>query len=513
MAVTSKRSGRVQWLIVSLFLTTAAVVPLAWFVGPHAIRWHLLGKLTSPDLDQRQRGLNYVIRRAGERPLVLNGAIRQASRAIDADDRDNFLQIANALQLAGRWRHPPIPADLWLYWIDSLAADSDAEARIIAAQQVAQLQDLAGDKRLSKILGRQFADDNEEVRYNVLIAAAELAGCTEDNGPYTTLIAKATQDAMPAIAREAWIFLGLLRATETAAPAVTDLPAEVACALLWATAGQYDARLQQAVVPLADMAALLAELEQAAVGKRQIAVAPDWSDTLRIAAVAVSSAPDPADLRTALDSPMPAVRDAACVVAAERFSNEQNEALIKSLLTDFSDNAKRSGAILAGLTGLQSRLLEKKMQDEDIWAVRQIHRFGMWMQGRLPEMDEQVPGLLTRDDLPTTAILLAMLHRTPINALDIILSPRVDELQLDRKSLNLPESEGDAPVSLKKLLVHYRWYRVLRRYLPEDAPPLSLWADDDLQQFQIDVLRNWYLVNRHLLKRKTDPIPAQSVGH
>ena len=511
--MTSKRSGRVKWLIVSLFLTMAVVVPLAFFIMPHVIRWHLLGELTSSDLDQRQRGLNHVIRRAGERPLVFDGAIQQASIAIDANDRENFLQIANALQLAGKWRRPPIPADLWLYWIDSLAIDSDVEARIIAAQQVAQLQDLASEKRLSEMLGRQYADDNEEIRYNVLIAAAELAGCTEDNGPYTTLIAKATQDAVPAIAREAWIFLGLLHATESAGPASIDLPDEVVYALLWATTSVYDVRLQQAVVPLDDMAALLAELEQAAVGKRQIDVAPEWSDTLRIAAVAATSAPSPADLRSALDSSMPAVRDAACVVAAERFSGEQNEALIKSLLTDFSDDAKRSGAILAGLTGLQSQLLEKKMQDEDIWAVRQIHRLGVWMQGRLPEMDEQVQGLLTRDDLPTTTILLAMLHRTPIDALDIILSPRADELQLDSASLSLPESEGGAPVSLKKLLVHYRWHRVLRQYLPDDAPPLFLWANDDLQQFQIDVLRNWYLVSRHMLKRRTDLAPAQSTGH
>ena len=511
--MAGKRPNRVKWLIVSLFLTTAAVVPVAWFVGPHAIRWNLLGKLTSPDLDQRQRGLNYVIRRAGERPLVFSGAVQKAGSAIDADDRENFLQIANALQLAGKWRHTLIPADLWLYWIDSLAADSDADARIIAAQQLAQLHDLASDKRLPKMLGRQYSDENEEVRYNVLIASAELAGCTNNNGPHTTLIARATQDAVPAIAREAWIFLGLLRATEHATPGAADLPDEVTCAIVWATTGEYDVRWRQAVVPSDGTAALLADLEHMEVGELLLAVAPEWSDTLRIAAVAVSSAPEPADLRRALDSPMPAVRDSACVVAAERFSAEQNEALIKSLLADFSDNAKRSGAILAGLTGLQSQLLEKKMQDEDIWAVRQIHRLGVWMQGRLPEMDEQVQGLLTRDDLPTTTILLAMLHRTPVDALEIILSPRVDELQLDPSSLNLPETEGDAPVSLKMLLVHYCWHRVLRRYLPEDAPPLSLWADDGLQQFQIDVLRNWYLVNRHLLKHRTDLTGAQPVGH
>ena len=50
-------------------------------------------------------------------------------------------------------------------------------------------------------------------------------------------------------------------------------------------------------------------------------------------------------------------------------------------------------------------------------------------------------------------------------------------------------------MDLIDLLVHKRWWRVLKKYLPADAPlDLSLWADEEVQQFQIDVLRNWYLL-------------------
>ena len=482
-------------MVVSLFLTTAVVGPLAWWGAPHAVRWRLMGKLTSSDLAERQRGLNYVIRRAGDRPGVLDGAIRQAIKTMDAGDQENFLQIANALQLAGKWRRPPIPTGPWLYWIEALGADPDAEARIMAAQQVGRLRSLAGDPRLAEMLREWLDDDDGQVRYNALVGAAELAGCARDNDLYVSLIADATRDTETVVARQAWIFLGLLGAAGGASVG-EDLPLEVAEAAAWAVANTSDSHGPEAVAePVDEMTALLARLEGTAVGERRIVVEDNWSDTLRLAAVAVTRDPDPADLRSVLGSPLPAVRDAACVVAAERFTPEQNEGLVRSLLTDFSDDAKRSGAILAGLTGLHGDLLTDKMRDEDVWAVRQVHRLGMWMQGRLPEMDDHAPGLLTRDGLPTTTVLLAMLHCGRPEAMDFILAPRADEPEFSAESLNLPTSEGVAPVALRKLLVHYRWHRVLRRYLPDDAPPLWLWADDRQQQLQIDVLRNWYLLN------------------
>ena len=601
--MTGPRLRRLRWLVISLMLTTAGVVPLAYWLTPHAVRRHLLGKLTSADLDQRQRGLNYVIRRAGQQRRVFEGALRQALRTMGSGDRENFIQIVSALQLAGTWRCPPVPSDPWLYWIGILGDDPDPESRLLAVQQVAQLHHLATDHRLAELLATWLTDQRAElVRYNALVAAAELAGATEDNAAYADLIAQATLDPAPQIARQGWIFRGLLRRPgldantqpgTTGSLATTGAePPEVAAARLWALsridpeyvapaiATLHDSALDPAVramavytlalspdanaqralsdclaagrdavtddnLPIVWRAMLtphrrtalpasflagddalhwaaayrrgladdneppdehlvlrLAQLEGTPVGRRRLDIPAEWSDTLRLAALAVTAAPDPAALGRICASPLPGLRDAACVIAADRFTPEQNEALIASLLTDFSDDAKRSGAILAGLTGLQGPLLAAKMRDEDVWAVRQIHRLGLWMQGREPDLDNAVQGLLTRDDLPTTTVLLAMLHRRHPAALDTILAPRVDEPEFSRQALNLPKGEGDATVSLKELLFHYRWWHVLRRFLPADAPPLWLWADDPLQQFQLDVLRNWHLITPGSRPRK-----------
>ena len=55
-----------------------------------------------------------------------------------------------------------------------------------------------------------------------------------------------------------------------------------------------------------------------------------------------------------------------------------------------------------------------------------------------------------------------------------------------------------------ELFEHYRWWEVMRAYLPGSAPPFWVWADRELQLFQLDVLRDWYLINRHKLKTPVD---------
>lgn len=203
--------------------------------------------------------------------------------------------------------------------------------------------------------------------------------------------------------------------------------------------------------------------------------------------------PDPSILLDVLADEMPMLRDQACVVAASRFTREQNTELARGLLVSFSDDGQRSGAFLAGLTDARPRgrtesspsqeqdvdLLLSRLEIEDDWRQAQIFRVGLWMQGRLSELDGVgIEALLTRKDLPTTSLLLAMLHKRDHNALEYLLNPR-----------------GEPRMDLIDLLVHKRWWRVLKKYLPADAPlDLSLWADEEVQQFQIDVLRNWYLL-------------------
>ncbi len=227
--------------------------------------------------------------------------------------------------------------------------------------------------------------------------------------------------------------------------------------------------------------ALLAVIEGLPVGQYNIAIPSDAPDMLRLAAVAVTKDPQPSDLRPLFVSETSTLRDLACVVAAQRFSPQQHDQLVAELLNDFNDDAKRSGAILAGLTGAQRDLLAKKAHDEDIWSVQQILRLGLWMQGQHPEMKHLAPGLLTRDDLPTTTILLAMLHRGHNGAWEYLFNPR-----------------GDQPFDLVELLDQHRWWHVLAQYIPEldrDDLPFWYWGDVDLEQFQIDVLTSWYALN------------------
>ena len=154
-----------------------------------------------------------------------------------------------------------------------------------------------------------------------------------------------------------------------------------------------------------------------------------------------------------------------------------------------------NSAILAGLTGLRSNLLQRRLAAEDIWAVAQIHQLGLWMQGHRPQFDQLVDGLLVREDLPTTTILLAMLHKGPptlTRALDFLLNPR-----------------GAPRLDLVQLFDQHRWWFVLKQYLRSvgpDPPPFWVWADPDLEAFQVEVLRDWYLVNRG---RLTGPAERQ----
>ena len=249
--------------------------------------------------------------------------------------------------------------------------------------------------------------------------------------------------------------------------------------------------LDQPMIPLA-------ALEGLAGGCHPIEITDTTPDLLRWAAVASMIDPQPHDLKGLFASPRPAMRDLACVLAAQRFSPQQNQLLVTALLNDFNDDAKVSGAILAGLTGLEPKLLAKKQRYEDIWWVGQMMLLGMWMQGQaLPQgidMNELASGLLLRSDMPTTTILLAMLHQgrhERLAAIDYLLNPR-----------------GEERVPLVELFDQSRWWYVFERYLPPDAPPFWVWADPQLAQFQVDQLRDWYLLNRLRLRDLSVPRPT-----
>ncbi|MEE9213121.1 MAG: hypothetical protein V3U29_10760 [Phycisphaeraceae bacterium] len=531
MTATPSKHRRWILLTATLFVTFTVAMPLSYLVLPHVHRALRLSQLTSTNPHTRQRALQYLIRRASEDDRVVAGAAGQ----LQAANHDAFIQIFNALTIArvavdprvvaavvdrmngadeatfvqlaglldgiGQWRRATIPQDVWLRWLNLLAADNDFEVRIRAAQHAADLIYLAADSRLVALLRPLFTDHHEDVRYNSLIAAAELAGTLEYNQArqrYESLIFTATRDRVTTIASQAWIILGLLDPVSGFEADWRRSPPEVARAVLWAALKTNPHRPAPAVEALEDQSV---DPSTRAVAAYALRMNDRFEPIDALIDTPFDHDATPKSIGDLFAAEQPTVRDLACIVAADRFSDSRNADLIASLLHDYNDDAKMSGAILAGLTGLQRELLNKKIEDEDIWAVRQIMRLGRWMQGPGPdqpnslpffaEMDRQAPNLLTRGDLPATTILLALLHKRHPAALDFLLNPR-----------------GEPAINLVELFDQHRWWPVVQRYLPDDAPPFWVGADPDLQRFQINVLRNWYLVNRHTLWRIENDLAA-----
>ncbi|MCX5659063.1 MAG: hypothetical protein NTW19_04985 [Planctomycetota bacterium] len=608
------------WLLLSLMVTAGIVGPTTTWLKPGLIRWNHLRQLTSPNPGPRERALNFVIAHARGDKLLLDGAIERLSVA----DTKNFVQIANALEYAGQWRRPTIPPRPWLRWLGLLAADKDPQSRIAAAQRLGESTDLLDRADAQELLSTLTSDPADDVRFNGLIAAAAAVGAGSDSRELRMMLWRATEDASPAVAREAWIFVGLRRprrpvdpaplssrpmigeaavwaaamtmtgdlrlvgdllddedseptaramavyglaVSPTAAPAAEILrrwltyrpPALTpgTQAILWRTilaapldpdgrrpdaidelllkiaivpesasrpAAPRDQSAGSVAVPTTRPAtgaapatgpaplsreALLRPLLAAAQFRHGLATEaglprliegdpllaaaamagtprdkfvlriPDEApDVLHLLAFSSTKDPQPAQVYKLFTSDVPAIRDHACLLASERLTPEQNAALIRDGFKDFDDRAKMSAAVLAGLTGLEPDLLKQKMTDEDIWMVQQIMRLGMWMQGKLPDVEGALPGLLTRDDMPRTTLMLAMLHRKHPQALDYLLNPR-----------------GEPWPGLADLLTYQAWWPVLRHYLPDDAPPLWPWGDRALVQFQLDTLRDWRVLN------------------
>ncbi len=408
---------RIATLAASLLLAAVIGLVAAWLCLPYFHRQQQLGRLASSDLTERRRGLSHLVRHAGTDPALLAGSWTLLRRA----DTDLFVQIVAALGRAGQWRRPPAPDDLYLRWLNMLANDGDAEARILAAQRAIELRDSMQQPNVAALLGRLLEDETADVRYNALITVAELAAISSHGKPFGVLALAATRDPNSDVARHATIFARLLGLAEDGVGS--------------------------------------------GIVTRQIP----------------HKLPDlPENLRPFLINDDPAVRDLACVVAVDRYQGAVLDDFVASLLNDFNDRAKMCGAVTAGLTGVQSELLSQKQDAEDVWTVKQVYRLGLWMQGRWPGGEALAGQLVAKAQMPRTTVLLTMLHADRVAALDYLLNPR-----------------GQPRFDLIDLLGRRRWWLVLRRYLPSTAPPLAIDAKQYVAPDQIDVLRNWHLVNRH----------------
>lgn len=250
---------------------------------------------------------------------------------------------------------------------------------------------------------------------------------------------------------------------------------------------------------------------------------PDSHPHLQLAALALSPAIEPARLLPLLTSDLPTVREQALLLAAHRLSPQQAAALCRQLLLDFNDRAKCAGALLAGLTDARPTIQRASSDQHSVAAdllldrhaalrgayyrpVRLCIELALWMQHRPidPDPSALAVGLLGRSDLPTTTVLLVLLHQRRPEAPDYLLTPRGDEIALPSPLPTADPTSPPDPVGLRELLADYRWWNVLAATLPgyttptTDPPPdFWLWADPELQQLQIDTLRTWWLMHRH----------------
>jgi len=426
--------------------------------SPQLKREQLLGHLADTDPARRAEALRYVSVQARHDRKVLAAAIR----ALHTPDDTVFNEIALALDAAGLWSHPPVPCEQWVRWVGLVSIQDQPAARILAAQRLGQAADCAGVRQSLEILERFIGDEaHPDVRYNGLIAAAQLATAADDPVDYDALVARMTGDRESVLAQQAWIFMGLLGVPITPELNPADSP-HVRQARQWAIA-------QSSENPNART-----------------------HDEPR---------PDPSGVETTapaiehlLRSPTAAVRDVGCVLAVQRLDDQQVKDMATRLLMEPALSARRGGVILSGLAGIQPRGVPKGRQTEvDLLQAAMDEapddlgpyvRVAEWMQGRRPELDGLAASLLGRPDLPASTVALALMHREHQNeAMDYLLNPM-----------------GEPPLSLDELLVGSRWWLVLRRYLPSQAPSVDLDADPDLQMFQIDVLRDWYLLDRTRLR-------------
>ncbi len=214
----------------------------------------------------------------------------------------------------------------------------------------------------------------------------------------------------------------------------------------------------------------------------------EMPDSIKLAVLRAADAIKPDDIYPLLSHDAAHIRDQACIIAWQQMPKKDQGELVAKLLKDYNDNAKMSGGFLAGLTGTQPELLARRVRDEDVWAVQQILRLGLFMQTPgepirpFTQDHDNLRGLLMRPDLPRSTITLGLLFKHDDGPLEFLFNPR-----------------GEPYLPLIEMFDDKRWWHALEPVMPNNMPGFEVWADPGLMTFQIDLMRNWYLVNKRNL--------------
>ncbi len=222
----------------------------------------------------------------------------------------------------------------------------------------------------------------------------------------------------------------------------------------------------------------LARRECRSAGSAAFPLDPVMPELVRLLTVRANANASIDDLVYLFNSDEPTIRHYAALVAIERFDQATCHAMAVRLLGDFYDDARMAGAMLAGLSGLPAEAILRARDAEKVWLVRQHLQLALMMVGADDAFAEQARGLLIRRDTPRAAVLIALLQAGRIGALDDLLMP-------------LGRDDG----AIRRMLDEQRFRPFLARYLPH-SPPFELYGDPALQQWQVALIRHWYLMHR-----------------
>ena len=522
-------------LVISLSVTAAALLVLGVLFAPGIVRFvedqRRLAVLTAeePERDELRRTLDYIARRADDRAGFREAVIERLPRL---DDR-RFTAVSAALDHAGVWSRRYVPDTVWLRSLSDLAASEAPAGRIAAAQSLVKLPHLADDPRVHELLQQLAGDESEDVRVNALSPIGRLAAAAEDATPYATWLLERTGDANEAVAMHAWIVLGWLNPSADVLPRDAVLervgeapPPVVAAAQAWAVAKLAPDAAERKLLPwLVGEDESLRLAAQYAVQRETLA--EEWG--VDAPAIALPDGEDREErmqrLQRLLSNAIPEAREVAAVVAIERLDEADLLELSRQLLVGFDDDGQLGGALLAGLADLRPTGIRRggrngddddadptplaelrAMSDEQLatlghqrvdlvmlhyrgandWVDKQLYGLALWMRGETPPDFEGAPSdypdfvrnLLIRKDVPRSTVLLALMDTGHEHvAFDWLLNPM-----------------GQPPLPLDRMLNEYRWHRVLERYLPASAPPIWRQAHPLIRNLQLEVLRDWALV-------------------
>lgn len=449
--------------------------------------------------------------------------------ALKPKDDAELLQIVDLLDTRLLWSKQWAPLDLWVRWLSVLAESKSELTQYNTVIRLGDLPDAVDDARISETLADLSKSGYERVRNKVLNVVAGYAAIAEDPTAYEQIIFTLGQDANKHIARRAWMIVGHLNPLSGFAVNWKDADPFVAEGMLWAAAktnpdqptniwqafddeASRPSSLQaMALLPDSESARRLGEVVKPKPDE-QIDIDPEKlisflangngldPSTLNHACLSLAQKPDQA--LSAIDRLIRMNQPSAHIIAAISSAIidarptlisgltaellRKNPDLLDGKLETLSD--EQLGELGLSRTDALPALLEAAASappSANRAVEAKLLKLALWMRGDLgDDFTPSAEAMLTDEDLPTSTVLMCLLHKQRPIALDYLfgdlVTPRPD---------------------LHQLFVQERYWHVFRRFVDTSDLTLWLWGDPAAQAFQLEAMQQWHAVNRWKIER------------